>query len=106
MDAVEDGGLLGRRLLTDDADAGYVVLRSWPEQRVFMDDRFDMYPMGVIRDFHTLNDGTAGWDRVLDDRDIQVVLWGRDRTLSQLLLESDEWHVVHRDARYYVFARV
>lgn len=105
MGAVEDEGLLGRRLLTDDADAGYVVLRAWPEQRVFMDDRFDMYPLGVIRDFHTLNDGTAGWEGVLEDRDIEVVLWGRDRTLSQLLLQSDDWRVVHRDADFYVFAR-
>src|SRR5262245_4310644 len=105
MDAIEDQGLLGRRLLTDDADAGYVALRTWPEQRVFMDDRFDMYPLGVIRDFHTVNEGAAGWQRVLDDRDVQVVLWGRDRTLSQLLLQSDDWQVVHRDADNYVFTR-
>ncbi|HEY8216643.1 MAG TPA: hypothetical protein VIH82_05885 [Acidimicrobiia bacterium] len=105
MAAVERQGLLGRRLLTDDADAGYVILRSWPEQRVFMDDRFDMFPMSVIRDFGTVNGGNRGWDRVLRERDVEVVVWGRDRVLSQLLLQRDDWHVVHRDADYYVFVR-
>ena len=105
MAAVDREGLLGRRLLTDDADAGYVILRYSPEQRVFMDDRFDMYPMSVIRDFTTVNAGTAGWDRVLLDRDVEVVVWERRRALSQLLLERDDWRVVHRDPDYYVFAR-
>ncbi len=30
MAAVERNGLLGKRLLVDDADAGYVILRYWP----------------------------------------------------------------------------
>ena len=89
----------------DDADAGYVILRYWPEQHVFMDDRYDMYPMSVIHDFTTVNGGTPGWDRVLRDRGVDVVVWGRDRVLSQLLLQSDDWRVVHRDADYLVFVR-
>lgn len=105
MEAIDEQGLLGKRLLTDDADAGYVILRYWPEQRVFMDDRFDMYPMSVIDDFSTVNAGQAGWARVLDDRDVEVVLWGRDRALSQVLLERDDWQVVHRDRDFYVFGR-
>jgi hypothetical protein len=105
MDAVERQGLLGRRLLTDDADAGYVILRSWPRQRVFMDDRFDMFPMPVIRDFTTVNAGSPGWDRVLRRNDVEVVVWGRDRVLSQLLLRDQAWHVTYRDADSFVFVR-
>jgi hypothetical protein len=105
MAAVEHHGLLGQRLLVDDADAGYVILRYWPAQHVFMDDRFDMYPMSVIRDFTTVNGGTRGWDRVLRERGVDVVVWGRDRVLSQLLLQSDDWRVAHRDADYLVFVR-
>jgi hypothetical protein len=105
MAAVEREGLLGRRLLTDDADAGYVILRHWPRQRVFTDDRFDMYPMAVIRDFRVVNSATSGWAQVLRDRDIEIVVWERDRVLSQLLLQRDDWTVVHRDADYYVFVR-
>jgi hypothetical protein len=106
MNAVEEQGLLGTRVLTDDADAGYVILRYGPErQQVFMDDRFDMFPLPVIRDFTTVNGGTPGWDRVLDEHDVEVVVWGRDRVLSQLLRQSNDWTVTHRDADYLVFVR-
>lgn len=105
MAAVERDGLLGRRLLVDDADAGFVILRYWPAQRVFTDDRFDMYPMSVIRDFRIVNSGSPGWSRILRDRGIEVVVWERGRVLSQLLLERDDWRVAHRDADYLVFER-
>jgi hypothetical protein len=106
MNAVEEQGLLGTRVLTDDADAGYVILRYGPDQQqVFMDDRFDMFPLPVIRDFTTVNGGSPGWDRVLDEHDVEVVVWGRDRVLSQLLRQSDDWTITHRDADYLVFVR-
>ena len=44
MQAVARDGLLGKRLLTTDYDAGYVILQYWPSQQVFIDDRYDMYP--------------------------------------------------------------
>jgi hypothetical protein len=105
IDAVERQGLLGSRILTDDADAGYVILRSWPKQRVFMDDRFDMYPLRVIHDFTTVNAGTRGWDRVLRHYDVEVVVWGRDRVLSELLRRSDGWRITYQDRDYAVFVR-
>lgn len=105
MNAVERQGLLGSRVLTDDADAGYVILRYGTTQPVFMDDRFDMYPLPVIRDFTTLSSGTAGWDDVLRKYDVEVVVWGRDRALTQLLQQSDQWRVTHRDAKNLVFVR-
>src|SRR4029453_6626823 len=105
MAAVEEQGLLGRRVLTDDFAAGYVILRYSGEQRVFMDDRFDMYPLSVIRAFKTLHAGPKGWQRVLRDRDVEVVVWERDRVLSRLLHQRDDWNLVHRDAQYDVFVR-
>jgi len=105
MDAIEEQGLLGRRLLTDDADAGYVILRSGPEQPVFMDDRFDMYPLPVIRDFGIVNAGLAGWDDVLRKHDVEVIVWERGRVLSQLLHQRADWRVTHRDKTYEVFVR-
>jgi hypothetical protein len=105
MNAVEQQGLLGRRVLTDDADAGYVILRYGTEQPVFMDDRFDMYPLRVIHDFTTMSNGTAGWDDVLREHDIEVVVWERGRALSQLLRQSDQWRVTYQDKAYTTFVR-
>jgi hypothetical protein len=107
MAAIDHQGLLGHRLLVDDADAGYVILRYWPRQHVFMDDRFDMYPMSVVQDFTTVNGGTTGWDQVLDRRHVDVVVWGRDRVLSQLLQQRPtQWRIIHRDPDYLAFERI
>jgi len=105
IDAVERQGLLGSRILTNDADAGYVILRAWPKQQVFMDDRYDMFPLRIIHDFATLNAGRPGWDGVLRRHDVQVVVWGRDRVLSQLLRRDAAWRITYQDHDYVVFVR-
>ena len=53
-------------LLTSDSDAGYVILEHYPEQRVFLDDRYDMYPTKLIYDYFNLADGKPGWSKILD----------------------------------------
>jgi hypothetical protein len=105
LEALEEQHLIGRRLLTDDSDSGYVILRFWPEQRVFFDDRFDMYPRDVIDDFTTVSFVRAGWQRVLASHDVEVVVWERGRPLAEALRLRDDWRVTYRDRAWIVFVR-
>jgi hypothetical protein len=105
LHAIDEQGLLGRRLVTDDADAGLVILKYGPKQRVFFDDRFDMYPVPLFKDFKALSDVSPGWRRVLDEHDIEVVLWNRKAPLSQAMRLDHDWNVVYRDAKSIVFVR-
>lgn len=97
--------LLGRHLLTDDADAGFVINQYWPRQQVFMDDRFDMYPMQLMRDFLALAAGDPKWSGMLDHYDVDVVVWRSDEPLAALLNESTSWHRVHHDKTHAVWLR-
>ena len=105
MRYVEEHGLLGTRLLTSDSDAGYVILRYYPEQRVFIDDRYDMYPSKLIHDFFTVADGDRGWAEVLDRYDVETVVWKRNSSLGFQLDTSPGWERVHRDAKRAVWVR-
>jgi hypothetical protein len=105
MKYVQQHDLLGRRLLATDAAAGYVILEHSPEQKVFIDDRYDMYPRSVIFDYFTLTGGKPGWSKVLDRYDVDVVLWGKESNLAALLDQSPEWQRVHRDATDAVWVR-
>jgi 4-amino-4-deoxy-L-arabinose transferase-like glycosyltransferase len=105
MSYVQAHGLLGTRLFTTDAWAGYTILRFWPQQRVFLDDRYDMYPKRLVDDYIDVADGHPGWQRVLDRNHVQVVVWQPKRALSQLLAESPQWRRVHTDANAVVFVR-
>jgi hypothetical protein len=105
MKYVQQHGLLGRHLLTTDAAAGYVILEHYPEQKVFIDDRYDMYPRSVIFDYFTLTGGRPGWSKVLDRYDVDVIVWGKNSNLAALLDQSPGWRRVHRDATDAVWVR-
>jgi hypothetical protein len=95
MRYLERHDLMGKRLLTTDAAAGYVILEEWPQQKVFIDDRYDMYPTSVIYDYFDLTGAKPGWSRVLDKYDVDVIVWGRDSALASLLDHSAGWQRVH-----------
>lgn len=102
---IEDEGLLGKRLMTDDAWAGYVIFRYWPEQQVFLDDRYDMYPLDVIADYDRFAGIEDGWDEVLDRHRIDVVVWQNGGRVNQLLEQDPDWQAVHEDDLATVYVR-
>jgi hypothetical protein len=105
MRFLERNDLLGSRIFTDDADAGYVILRHWPEQRVFMDDRFDMFPTRIIDDYLDVSRGRPNWAKVLGRHDVEVVVWPEDEALAAALDGSRDWERVHTDRTFAVWLR-
>jgi hypothetical protein len=106
MIALDEGGHLGRRLLTTDDWGGYVVAEYGPaRQRVFLDDRFDMYPRRVIDDYGTIADGNPEWRALLDEYRIETVVWPADRVLVQLLALDGDWRETFRDDDAVIFVR-
>ncbi len=105
MQYVRNHDLIGRNLLTTDAAAGYVILEDFPQQKVFIDDRYDMYPRSVIFDYFDLTAGKPGWSDALDKYDVDVIVWGKQTSLAALLDQSPDWQRVHRDATDAVWVR-
>jgi hypothetical protein len=98
LETVDDQGQLGRRLLTTDAWAAYVIHTYGDRQPVFMDDRYDMYPTELADDYFALRQGKADWAGILDRHRIDVVVWTEDEPLSALLdLDTAHWTRIHRD---------
>lgn len=92
--AAEEEGLGGRRWLTTEAAAGYVILTRWPAQQIFVDDRVDMTPTEVRDAYVTVAGGGAGWDESLQEYGVEVVIWPVNSPLGQLLEESAAWERV------------
>jgi hypothetical protein len=106
MRAIEKRGLLGHRLLTTDAWAGYVIHDYWPRQRVFIDDRYDMYPVRLSREYFLVSDGSPGWAAVLSGHDVDVVMWKPKAALPQYLALAPGWTRIYQDRVAVVFAQV
>lgn len=96
----------GHRLAHQDVVGGYLILRDGRNARVFIDDRVDMYPVEVTKDYVALLHAEPRALAVLDRRGIDVVLWQRSLPLATILRTSPAWRQVHRQGDWVVFRRV
>ncbi len=103
--AVQHQQLEGRRLFTTDAWGGYVIATAWPAQKVFFDDRYDMYPIAVNRDYTTIANLQPGWAQMLDRYNVEVVMSPRKSVLVQGLADRQDWTRVYSDDVAVVYAR-
>lgn len=103
---LEGQGLLAEphRLAHQEFVGNYLTLRYGDEARVFVDDRFDMYPLALSRDYRTLLDGGPATMAILERREIDVVLWWRQLPLVQIL-RSSGWQEVFGEKDYVVLQR-
>jgi hypothetical protein len=105
---LEDQGLLdaSHRIVHRDFVGNYLQLRYGRRVLVFIDDRYDMYPVKVSDDYRDLLRAEPPALRILEDRMVDAVLWNRDAPLTNLLLVSGRWREAYADERWVVLRRV
>jgi len=93
-------------VFSTDAWGGYLIYRLYPERKVVVDDRHDLYGSGRIRQYLILTQAETGWKSVLEQWQIRSALLPTDSTLANLLRELPrEWRVVYEDKVAVVFER-
>jgi hypothetical protein len=105
---LEGSGLLAapHRVAHLDFVGNYWELRYGRRVKVFVDDRYDMYPVAVSRDYRRLLNGHHEWQAILDTRRIDVVLWDRELPLTPLLESSGQWQEIFGRDDWVVFRRL
>jgi len=85
-------------IFSTDSWGGYLIYRLYPERKVIVDDRHDLYGSGRVRQLLILMQGEAGWRGVLEDWKIRTLVLPADSTLVNLLRElPGEWRVSYED---------
>jgi hypothetical protein len=93
-------------VFSTDAWGGYLIYRMYPERKVVIDDRHDLYGSGRIRQYLILTGAEPGWQTVLDEWKIRTGLLPVDSTLANLLREVPrDWRVAYEDKVAVVFER-
>jgi hypothetical protein len=82
-----------------------VIYTAWPEYKVFVDGRFDVYGAPRMRDYVNVVFLSPGWQNVLDKYDINFVFETATSPLSVLLMERKDWHLVYADKFANIFVR-
>jgi len=90
------------RVIAHDYIGNWIEAVYGPRGQAFIDDRVEVIPIEVIRDYRTLQDGAPGWEEALARYEPAAVLWERDRPLAELLRVSPCWSIEHEDEKFVV----
>src|SRR6266404_2125348 len=82
---------------------GYAIWKLYPQYRVFVDGRADLYGDDLLRQFQKASQLRDGWEQVLDRWRVEAVLVPPSGALAQSLLLDDRWHVEFRDSHAILF---
>jgi hypothetical protein len=84
---------------------GYLIWRLYPNYRVSMDGRADVYGDDLIDEFLSVHDGEPKWRESLDRRGVRTVLVQPDVPLASLLRADAGWQKVFEDQSSIIFVR-
>jgi len=78
----------------------------YPERKVVVDDRHDLYGSDRIRQYMILTQVEPGWQQVLEENQIRTALLPADSTLANMLRElPHDWRLAYEDKVAVVFER-
>ncbi len=84
---------------------GYLDWIFYPDRKVFVDGRADVYGDRLVEEYITAYEGKAGWRQVLEEHDIGVVLTEKESRLATLLAATGEWNESFRGDVESIFVR-
>jgi hypothetical protein len=84
---------------------GYLLLRLWPEQQIFMDGHTHIYGESLTREYERVINLSPGWEDILQKYDVRWVIMRKQAPLVRTLASSDAWHVAYQDATAVILMR-
>jgi hypothetical protein len=84
---------------------GYAIWKLYPDYRVFVDGRADLYGDDLLHQFQKAVQLRAGWEQVLDTWGVQAVLVPPFCPLAQALLLDTGWHAEYHDSQSVLLLR-
>jgi hypothetical protein len=80
-----------------DSWGGYLIYRLYPQNKVFVDDRHDLYGEEFLKDYLKAIRLAPEWDKFLNEKHVNWALLPAESSLANMLEETSRWNVVHRD---------
>jgi hypothetical protein len=84
-------------IFAPDSWGGYLIYRLYPQNRVFVDDRHDLYGEEFLRKYLKAIRLTPDWDVFLNEKKVDWALLPTESSLANMLEETSQWNLVYRD---------
>lgn len=95
----------GRHVLAPDVVGCLLIFQRGQSANVFIDDRYDMYPMKFSEDALDILRVRGEVQEQLDKYDVDAILWEREKPLSSYLSVNEEWRQDWSNADWVFFVR-
>ena len=95
--------LVRARVFTSDQWGDYLIYRSSPEQKVFVDGRGDFYGEKLARDYCDLLNAPYTWRQLTKKYGFTAFLVERKSPLASVLRQAPEWRLADEDAKALLF---
>jgi hypothetical protein len=92
-------------IFTLDSWGGYLIYRFYPEPRVLVDDRHDLYGEAFVRDYLRILHVEPDWQSTLDTRNVNLILMPAKSKLSDALRTTPAWKLTYEDSVAAIFER-
>ena len=97
---------LPQPILNDYDWGGYIIWRLYPDYKVYIDGRADVYGEQILTSFFNTYEGRPGWSELLDRDGIQTVVIKPNVPLASLLrVTSSSWTSIYEDKQAVIFIR-
>ena len=90
---------------THDDFGDYLIYAAWPERKVFVDGRTDMYGPERLKEYLTLAHAMPGWREIVDKYAFSSILFDTQSPLANALAEDNQWQLVYSDPLASIFVR-
>lgn len=92
-------------MFNSDEFGDYLIYRSYPAYKVFIDGRLDMYGSLLLREYHQVINFEPGWEGVLDKYGVTWILFDSNSRFSRFLLKNRGWALIYSDPVANIFVR-
>lgn len=84
---------------------GYLIWNLWPQHRVFIDGRADMYGTRMLKDYQKVVKLKPGWRTLLQRHEVEWLLLKAKSALAVVLTEDTDYARVYEDDTAVLFVR-
>jgi hypothetical protein len=84
-------------IFAPDSWGGYLIYRLYPQNKVFVDDRHDLYGEEFLKQYLKAIRLTPDWNGFLEAKKVNWALLPAESSLANMLKETSRWNLVYQD---------
>lgn len=84
---------------------GYLIYRLYPQTKVLVDDRHDLYGDQFFKRYLRIVFVQSDWQKLLDEDHVQWIVVQKNSSLGTILGQTKPWKLIHEDETAVLFHR-